>query len=81
MTANRPSRVLDVSGLEAPEPMVRALSALRELPRGSQLVLQHRRVPVPLLGMLDEMGFRHRSRPGTTTAVEVLIWHAGDPAP
>ncbi len=75
------ARVLDVSGLEAPEPMVRALAALRELPRGSWLVLQHRRVPIPLLAMLDEMGLRHRTRPGTATDVEVLIWHDGDPEP
>lgn len=74
-------RILDVSELEPPEPMTRALAALRALAPDEYLLLRHRRVPVPLLPMLAELGFAHRVRPGRTTAVEVLAWRQGAPEP
>ena len=77
----RGERVLDVRELEPPQPMVRVLAALRELPRGSWLLMKHRRVPVPLYPILDEQGFEHRTRPNDAGEVEVRIWHTDDPAP
>jgi len=51
--------VLDVRGLEPPEPMVRTLEALETLPAGGVLVQVNERVPQFLLPILDERGFRH----------------------
>lgn len=68
------ARVLDVSELEPPEPMVRVLAALRELGDDEFLVFRHRREPFPLYPMLTEMGFSYRVRKGEVTPVEVLIW-------
>ena len=48
---------LDVRGLEPPEPMVRTLAALEELPVGHQLVQVNVRVPQLLLPMLAERGY------------------------
>lgn len=49
---------LDVRGLEPPEPMVRTLAALEELPAGRTLVQLNVRVPQFLLPILAERGFR-----------------------
>lgn len=49
--------VLDVRGLEPPEPMVRTLGALEELPEGATLVQLNERVPRFLLPRLEERGF------------------------
>jgi uncharacterized protein (DUF2249 family) len=51
--------VLDVRGLEPPEPMVRTLDALETLPAGGVLVQLNDRIPQFLLPILDERGFRH----------------------
>lgn len=49
--------VLDVRGLEPPEPMVRTLEALEELPAGGTLLQVNARVPRFLLPRLEERGF------------------------
>ncbi|HEU4629984.1 MAG TPA: DUF2249 domain-containing protein [Gemmatimonadaceae bacterium] len=51
--------VLDVRGLEPPEPMVRTLAALETLPAGATLVQRNERVPQFLLPILVERGFRY----------------------
>ena len=48
---------LDVRGLEPPEPMVRTLAALDELPAGHQLVQVNVRVPQLLLPVLAKRGY------------------------
>jgi uncharacterized protein (DUF2249 family) len=50
-------RVLDVRGLEPPEPMVRTLAALELLPAGATLVQINERVPQFLLPQLTGRGF------------------------
>ena len=75
------SKILDVSELEPPEPMTRVVEALRILGSDEHLVMRHRHEPVPLFGILEEMGFRYAVRPGEFTAVEVVIWHADTDVP
>ncbi|MEW6583401.1 MAG: DUF2249 domain-containing protein [Actinomycetota bacterium] len=49
--------VLDVRGLQPPEPMERTLAALESLPPGGTLVQINDRVPAFLLPLLDERGY------------------------
>jgi uncharacterized protein (DUF2249 family) len=54
--------VLDVRGLEPPEPMVRTLAALEALPRGKTLLQINVRTPQFLLPRLAEQGFVYEVR-------------------
>jgi uncharacterized protein (DUF2249 family) len=56
--------VLDVRGLEPPEPMQRTLEALEELPAGATLVQLNSRVPKMLLPLLEARGFSWKSVDG-----------------
>lgn len=88
--ANRPSAespdaiqadnvvVLDVRGLEPPEPMVRTLEALEELPRGGTLVQINARVPQFLLPRLEERGFTYDIREQDPDLVRVFITHRSE---
>lgn len=67
--------VLDVRGLEPPEPMVRTLEALAELPRGKTLVQLNVRVPRYLLPKLDERGFIYDIREQGPDLVRLFIRH------
>jgi TusA-related sulfurtransferase len=51
--------VLDVSGLEPPQPMVAILEKIQELGPGDVLEVSHHREPVPLYALLEEAGFTH----------------------
>jgi len=69
-----PATLLDVGGLEAPEPMVRVLEALEALPeRGSLRVLIDRE-PHPLYRVLERYEFLHRTCPTGDGRYELLIW-------
>ena len=65
--------VLDVRGLEPPEPMVRTLSALEALPPGGTLVQIHVRVPQFLLPQLEQRGFAYEIREQEPDLVRVFI--------
>jgi hypothetical protein len=73
-------RVLDVSELEPPDPLVLTLAAADELVPGAFLRMLHRRDPCLLPDNLRQRGFRFLQRPGVRTAVEVFIWREGDAA-
>lgn len=68
--------VLDVRGLEPPEPMVRTLEALEGLPRGKTLVQINVRVPQFLIPKLAERGFVHEVRDQSADLVRIFIRHA-----
>lgn len=68
--------VLDVRGLEPPEPMVRTLEALETLPEGHTLVQLNVRVPQFLLPQLDERGFAYEIREQSPGLVRVFIRRA-----
>jgi uncharacterized protein (DUF2249 family) len=64
---------IDVSELVPPEPMVRILEALEDLPVGGSLHVHHLRRPMHLYPRLDELGYRHETRELTPGHVEILI--------
>ena len=53
---------LDLRGLEPPEPMVRILAALDELPDGVRLQVVLDREPHPLYRILARNGYAHAAR-------------------
>lgn len=71
--------LLDVRGLEAPEPMVRTLTALESLPPGATLVQINVRVPRFLLPQLEERGFSYEVREQGPDLVRLFIRHARAP--
>jgi hypothetical protein len=71
-------RVLDVSTLEPPEPLVRALEAIEALERGQFLRMLHRREPLLLFETLEKRGYRYSVGAGRHTAFEILIWNGAD---
>ncbi|MEP6863773.1 MAG: DUF2249 domain-containing protein [Deltaproteobacteria bacterium] len=72
--------VLDVRGLEPPEPMVRTLEALAEMPRGKTLVQLNVRVPQYLLPKLSERGFVYDIREQGPDLVRLFIRHRPSPS-
>lgn len=64
---------IDVSELVPPEPMIRILQTLEELPPGARLLVRHVRRPIHLYPRLDEMGCHHRTRDLGPGRVELLI--------
>lgn len=74
-----PERLLDVSELEAPEPLVRAIAALQTLTPGSYLRLRHRMKPCHLFDYLGQRGFDADTRQGKVAACEVFIWRQSEP--
>jgi uncharacterized protein (DUF2249 family) len=69
--------VLDVRGLEPPEPMVRTLAALETLPAGATLVQINARVPQFLIPMLEERGFQYEVREQNPDLVRLFIRRTG----
>jgi TusA-related sulfurtransferase len=52
---------LDNRGLEPPQPMMRTLAALEELPEGEELIINNDRRPMFLYEELDERGLKHET--------------------
>ncbi len=68
--------VLDVRGLEPPEPMVRTLAALASLPKGGTLAQLNVRVPAMLLPKLAARGFSYQVHEIAPDLVKVLIFES-----
>jgi uncharacterized protein (DUF2249 family) len=71
-------RLLDVGGLEPPEPMVRILDALDQLSPDEGLRVLIDRDPLPLYQILRRYGYQHRTTPQPDFRYEVLIWLVPD---
>lgn len=69
--------VVDVRGLEPPEPFERAVEALADLAPDQLLVLRLDRVPYPLLRILDRDGCRYDWRDDGADGVTVRITPPG----
>ncbi|WP_229506620.1 hemerythrin domain-containing protein [Massilia sp. BJB1822] len=69
---------LDVTGLEAPEPMVRVLDALSRLGQQQKLRVLIDREPHPLYRILENYGYEHRTEPREDFLFDVLIWEQAD---
>jgi TusA-related sulfurtransferase len=66
--------VLDVRGLQPPEPLMRTLAALETLPEGHVLVQINSRVPQLLFPMLAEQGYACEVDESRAEEVLVRIW-------
>jgi uncharacterized protein (DUF2249 family) len=69
-----PATLLDVGGLEAPDPMIRILDALATLSEQGCLHVLIDREPHPLYGILERHAFRHRCAPTGDGRYELLVW-------
>jgi uncharacterized protein (DUF2249 family) len=72
-SAERDMAVLDVRGLEPPEPMVQILERLDMLRPGQRLVVLHERRPMFLYPQLDERGFVHETEEIEPGLVRILV--------
>jgi uncharacterized protein (DUF2249 family) len=66
-------RIIDVRGLEPPEPMMRTLAALEDLPVGATLIQLNVRVPKFLLPLLEERGCTYDIREQDDELVRLFI--------
>jgi uncharacterized protein (DUF2249 family) len=66
-------QVLDVRDLDPPEPMMRTLNALRELPPGGTLVQLNVRFPRFLIPHLEKEGYRWEVREQSDEVVRLFI--------
>lgn len=64
---------IDVSELVPPEPMMKILGALEDLPDGGQLTVHHVRRPMHLYPRLDELGYAHRTTEIAPDKVQLVI--------
>lgn len=71
---NASTRLLDVGGLEPPEPMVRILEALDTISDDERLRVLIDREPVPLYRILLRNGYQYRTTLQDDQRYEVLIW-------
>ena len=70
--AAAPEPVMDLRGLQPPEPIVRIFQALERAPREPlRVILPHE--PVPLYGLLRERGFSWSGSPRPDGSYELLI--------
>ncbi len=72
-----PEIFLDNRGLLPPEPMQRTLAKLEEISVGTVLVIHNDRVPVFLLGQLDDDGYPYetQAQPDDSAIVRILKSH------
>jgi uncharacterized protein (DUF2249 family) len=71
--AAHPRRVLDVRGLEPPEPMVQVLEEVERLGPGAELEVRHDRRPMFLYPQLDERGLVHETDEPAPGLVRIRI--------
>jgi uncharacterized protein (DUF2249 family) len=72
--------VLDVRGLEPPEPMVQILERLDTLAPGQRFVVFHERRPMLLYPQLDERGFLHDTEELEPGLVRIVIRRPAPPS-
>ena len=72
--ADQAGTVLDLRGLEPPQPLQRALEALAQLPVGGSLTIHTDRRPMLLYPKLEERGFRYESAEAPEGGFRTRIW-------
>jgi uncharacterized protein (DUF2249 family) len=70
--------ILDVCGLEPPEPLERVLDALSHLEPGRRLRMIIGREPIPLYQILQRNGYAYQTRCRDDYLYEVLIWEKAE---
>jgi TusA-related sulfurtransferase len=68
--------VLDIRGLEPPEPLERVLAAIADFGHGDTLRILSNFEPTPLYRILERDGFRHHVEAGADAPCEITIWAA-----
>ncbi|MBS4098714.1 MAG: DUF2249 domain-containing protein [Sulfuricella sp.] len=66
--------LLDVRGLEAPQPLEQVLEQAAQLLPGQQLRVIHFREPCLLYPLLKKRGFAHRTLVDDDNHFEFLVW-------
>ena len=66
--------VVDVRGLDPPEPMVRVLESLDSLPIGKRMLLLIHREPRTLVRVLDRNGYDAQCQCDPDGPFRVVIW-------
>jgi uncharacterized protein (DUF2249 family) len=66
--------MLDVRGMEPPEPLERVLETIDDFGPGDRLRLVIDCRPMPLFRILDRNGYAHREAPGANSNYEITIW-------
>ena len=66
--------VLDVRGMEPPEPLDRVLETVDRFASGDRLKLIIDCHPAPLFRILERNGFAFREEPGVESLYEITIW-------
>ena len=66
--------VLDVRGMEAPEPLDRVLATIARFTPTDQLKLSIDEVPKRLYEILERGGFSYYVKPGAEAKLEITIW-------
>jgi TusA-related sulfurtransferase len=70
--------VLDVRGMEPPEPIERVLETIADFQEGDTLRLIIDCMPMPLFRILERNGYGHVEEPGKESLYEVTIWPKPD---
>jgi hypothetical protein len=71
-------KLLDASGMEPPEPYLRALSILTGLQPGQYLRMTIGRIPYPLFDYCVQHALEYRVRLGKTAGYDIYIWNRED---
>lgn len=74
MTASDNEVVIDVCGLEPPEPLERVLDALSRLEQGHRLRVVIGREPFPLYRILENNGYAYQTHSREDYLYDILIW-------
>lgn len=74
MTASDNEVVIDVCGLEPPEPLERVLDALSRLEPGHRLRVVIGREPFPLYRILENNGYAYQTHSREDYLYDILIW-------
>lgn len=64
---------IDVSEMVPPEPLIRIMEALEQLPEDATMLVHHVRRPIHLYSRLDALGYQHETRDLGPGQVEILI--------
>jgi len=79
-SADRDTLVVDVRGLDPPEPMVRVLERLDALRPGQRIVVLHERRPMLLYPQLEDRGFTHETEELEPGLVRIVVRYPAPPS-
>lgn len=71
--------MLDVRGMEPPEPLEKVLQTIETFGDGDRLTLVIDCRPQPLFRILERSGFAYREQAGTASRYEITIWRQRPP--